>query len=65
MFPVQKHKTDIRMLCDASSFRLNDVVWIPWFQIPTVETHLRCVEFGSYMTDIDIGEIIFNFFARG
>jgi len=46
---------------DGTKSGLNRAVWAPWFPLPTVEAHLRCVEPGSYMGDIDIGEMFLNF----
>ena len=41
---------------------LNDTsIWVPRFPLPTIRTHLRAVEEGMYMADLDIGEIFLNF----
>ena len=61
MFPVSRDKTDIRMIYDASSSRINDAVWVTWFQMSTIKTYLRCVESGSYVVDMDIGKFSSNF----
>lgn len=61
LFAVPKGDTDIRLVYDGTKSGLNKAVWSPWFPLPTVEAHLRCVEAGSYMGDIDIGEMFLNF----
>ncbi len=61
LFSVPKGDTDIRLVYDGTKSGLNRAVWAPWFPLPTVEAHLRCVEPGSYMGDIDIGEMFLNF----
>ena len=53
---------DIRtMVYNATSSGLNDAVWAPWFSLPTVESHVRVVDEGTYMADNDLGEIFLNF----
>ena len=49
------------MVYNATSSGLNDAVWCPWFALPTVETHLRAVEVGTFMADCDVGEMFLNF----
>jgi hypothetical protein len=60
-FGVPKGLADIRMVFDASRSGLNDALWSPNFDLPTVETLLRGVEFGTWMGDIDLGEMFLNF----
>ena len=60
-FDVPKGKNDIRMVYNATSSGLNESVWAPWFALPTVETHLRGVDPGTYMVDCDLGEMFLNF----
>ena len=59
--PSAKVVDEIRMVYDATKSGLNDSVWAPWFQMPTVESHLRSVEAGTYMADCDVGEMFLNF----
>ena len=40
---------------------LNDILWAPWFPLPTVESLLRNVEPGTWMADNDVGEMFLNF----
>jgi len=60
-FEVMKGLHNIRMVYIDKSSGLNDAVWVPWFSLPTVESHLRVVDEGTYMADNDIGEMILNF----
>ena len=60
-FDVPKDENDIRMVYNGTSSGLNDAVYAPWFAVPTVETHLRAVEVGTFMGDCDIGEMFLNF----
>jgi len=60
-FAVPKGTEDIRMVYDASKSGLNDTMWVPRFPLPTVDTHLRAVEAGTYMCDLDLGEMFLNF----
>ena len=60
-FDVPKGEWDIRLVYNGSSSGLNDAVWAPWFCLPTVQSHLRAVSFGTYMADCDIGEMFLNF----
>jgi hypothetical protein len=34
---------------------------VPRFSLPTIHTHLRAVEEGTYMADLDVGEMFLNF----
>ena len=60
-FAVPKGPTDIRMVYDGTRSGLNEVLYAPWFPLPTVEQLLRSVESGSFMSDIDVGEMFLNF----
>jgi hypothetical protein len=40
---------------------LKDCIWIPRFVLPTIQTHLHQVEAGTYMCDLDVGEMFLNF----
>ena len=60
-FDVPKGSDNIRMVYNATSLGLNAAVWSPWFSLPTVETHLRAVDAGTYIGDCDIGEMFLNF----
>ena len=60
-FAVPKGEADIRMVYDASVSGLNKCLWVPWFLMPTVRSHLRAINPSYYMSDIDIGEMFLNF----
>ena len=62
-FDVPKGKDDIRMVYDGTKCGLNGAVWIPFF-MPTVQTHLRAVEEGTHMCDVDLGEMFLNFMVH-
>ena len=61
-FAVPKGALDIWMVYDGTVLGLNDALWIPWFTLPTVESHLQIVEPGTFMADVDSGEMFLNFF---
>jgi len=56
-FSIPKGLSDVRMVYDASRSGLNDALWSPNFGLPTVETLLRGVGFGTWMGDIGLGEM--------
>jgi hypothetical protein len=60
-FGVPKGLSDIRMVYDATRSGLNEALWATNFGLPTVETHLRGFDFGSWMGDIDLGEMFLHF----
>jgi hypothetical protein len=43
-FCVNKGPTDIRMVYNASKSGLNDVVWVPSFGLPTMDSTLRGID---------------------
>lgn len=49
------------MVYDATRSGFNDVVWYPWFPIPTTASHLRSAKVGTFMGDCYIGEMFLNF----
>ena len=61
-FAIPKGDTDIRMVYDGTKSGFNGSCWAPWFMLPTsMEQHLRATFPGSFMGDIDIGEMFLNF----
>jgi hypothetical protein len=60
-FGVPKGDTDIRMVYDATRSGLNHCLWAPGFGLPTVDSLVRGVEEGTWMGDLDIGEMFLNF----
>lgn len=53
--------TDIRVVYNATSCKLNAKVWAPNFWMPTVDTPLRSLSYGYWSVDFDIGEMFLNF----
>lgn len=49
------------MVYDASVSDLNNSIWVPRFPLPTIKTHLRAAEEGTYMANLDVGEMFLNF----
>lgn len=60
-FTVPKGDGDVRLVYDAMKSGLNAQLWVPWFLLPTVESHLRCLAPGYFMGDIDFSEQFLNF----
>ena len=58
---MEKGDSDIRMVYDGTKCGLNGSVWVPRFYMPTLSSHLRTVVEGTYMCDVDIGEMFLNF----
>jgi hypothetical protein len=51
----------IRLVYNAAESGLNDAMVVPRFSLPTIHTHLRAVEEGMYMADLDVGGMFLNF----
>jgi hypothetical protein len=60
-FDVPKGVDDIRMVYDATANGLNDVVWVPSFWLPTIESVVRALDSTSWMADRDISDMFLNF----
>ena len=60
-FAVPKGEDDVRMVYDGTKSGLNECIWVPRFPLPTVATHLRAVESGTFMGDMDVGDMFLNF----
>jgi hypothetical protein len=60
-FGVKKGEDDVRPVYDGSVSGLSDCIWMPRFVLPTIQTHLRQVEAGTFMCDLDVGEMFLNF----
>jgi hypothetical protein len=61
-FGVPKGEDDMRVVYDGSLPGLNAALWCPWFMLPNTNSHLRTVEPGTFMSDVDIDEMFLNFF---
>jgi hypothetical protein len=56
-FDVPKGNDNIHMVYDSSVLGgLNDVLWVPRFALSTLNSHLRAVEEGSCMEDLNVGD---------
>jgi hypothetical protein len=64
-FAVPKGESDIQIVHDGTKSGLNDAMWAPWFSLPSIETHLRCVDANSFLGDIDVGYMFHNFMLHG
>jgi hypothetical protein len=60
-FTVPKGDGDVRVVFDGTKSKLNEALWAPPFVLPTIGSLLRCVEPGTWMADIDIGEMFYNY----
>jgi hypothetical protein len=60
-FDVPKGDDDIRLVYDGLVGGLDDSLWVLRFALPTLNGHLRAVEEGTYMGDLDVGECFLNF----
>jgi hypothetical protein len=54
-FSVPKGDRDIHMVYNGTSSGLNDVLWVPSFPLPTVDSLLRSVHPNTWMADTDLG----------
>jgi hypothetical protein len=52
---------DIRLVYNAAESGFNDVMVVPRFALPMIHTHLWAVEEGTFMADLDVGEMFLNF----
>lgn len=59
-FSVPNGGGDLCMVYDGTKSGFNQVVWAPWFPLPTTEQHLCVAKVGCYMADIDVGEMFLN-----
>jgi hypothetical protein len=60
-FHVPKGEDDLCLVYNGSVSGLNDAVWMPRFILPMLNTHLRSVEAGTFLGDIDVGERFLSF----
>lgn len=61
VFWVPNGSTHIRLLYNDTHCRLTEVLYAPWFVLPGVRSHLRSVEAGAFLCDIDIEDKFYNF----
>jgi hypothetical protein len=60
-FAIPKGETDVRIVYDASQSALNRCLWAPSFYLPSVEAHVQSTVEGSWMGNLDLGEMFLNF----
>jgi hypothetical protein len=60
-FSIPKGDSDICIVYNSTSSGLNDVLWVPSFPLPTVNSLLYAVHPNTWMADMDIGEMFLNF----
>lgn len=61
-FDVPMVKKDVWMLHDGSLSGLNNVMWLPCFTLPMLNTHLSLVEVGTFfLADIYVGKTFLHF----
>ena len=51
----------MRVVYDGTASGFNDLIWVPSFSLPTVETLLRGTGPNTWMADLDIAEQFLNF----
>jgi hypothetical protein len=60
-FAVPKGEGDIRLVFDGTKSGWNDVLWAPSFTLPSLSSLLYTLEPGTWMADIDVAEMFYNF----
>jgi hypothetical protein len=58
---VDKWATDIRMVYNGTSCGLNDILYAPHFDLPTVRTTLRAILLGFFQCDLDVQDQFLNY----
>jgi len=52
------------MVYDGSRSGLNEVLWAPWFALPTVTSMCRTINVGYWCADNNFGEMFLNFWLH-
>lgn len=60
-FGVPKGDDDLRMVYDGTVSGLNDLMWVLRFGMSTIDTHLRSLDAGTFMANVDVGKCFLNF----
>ena len=60
IFDVEKGD-NIYMVYDWLKSGLNDLLWAPWFALPTIDTMTRLTLAWTWLTDNNYGDIFLNF----
>jgi hypothetical protein len=61
-FGVPKGEDDMRVIYDGSLPCLKAALWCQWFMLTNINSHLRTVEPGTFMSDVDIAELFLILF---
>jgi hypothetical protein len=61
-FTIMKGDDDIWMVFNGTLSGLNSALWAPWFCLPNATTRMMIIEPGTFIADVDIGEMLLNFF---
>ena len=62
-FSLPKGPTDIRLVYDMTKCGLNRCLWAPRFYLPVLDSLFDSIDYESYMSDIDQGEMFLNYFC--
>ena len=60
-FAVPKGDDDIRVVFDGTSSGLNETLWAPNFFLPSAKSAAMVMDFSTWMSDMDFGEMFHNF----
>jgi hypothetical protein len=60
-FTIPKGEGDVRLVFDGTKSGLNNVLWVPSFALPSVNSLLAAHEPGTWMADIDVAEQFYDF----
>lgn len=60
-FAVPKGDSDVRVVFDGTSSGLNATLWAPNFFLPSARSAAMSMGFGTWMADMDFGEMFHNF----
>jgi hypothetical protein len=61
---VPKGEDDMRVVYDGSLPGSNAALWCPSFMLPNTISHLRMVEPGTFISNVDSSEMFLNFFLE-
>ena len=62
-FSVPKGPIDIRLVYDMTKCGLNKCLWSPRFYLPCPDSLFDSIEYDSFTSDIDQGEMFLNYFS--
>ena len=62
-FSVPKGPTDIWLVYDMTKCGLNKCLWAPRFYLPVPDSLFVSIDYASFMSDIDQGEMLLSYFC--